>query len=103
MESLRNKYLSRPTTQPDTEVDPSSFRDTFNVEWIDDTASILDILPETEMPTTLVIRDDDRFRSFDPAADRNILTTPAYSDVFGDLIKMASEIVDTSTNNAEGS
>ena len=100
MESLRDEYLPRPATQPDTVVDPSTFKDTFNVEWIDDTAGELDILPESEMPTTLAIRDDDRFRSFDPTADRNILTTSAYSDAFGDLIKTASEIVDTSIDDA---
>jgi cellulose biosynthesis protein BcsQ len=103
MESLRDKYLSRPTTQPDTEVDPSTFRDTFNVEWIDDTAGTMDILSETEMPNTLAIRDDDRFRFFDPTADRNILTAPAYSDAFGDLIKMASEMVNTSIDDVERS
>ena len=100
MESLRDKYLSHPATQPETEVDPSTFKGTFNVEWIDDAAGALDILPETEMPTTLAIRDDDRFRSFDPTADRDILTTSAYSDAFGDLIRMASEIVNTSVDDS---
>ena len=55
------------------------------------------------MPVTMAILDDNRFRFFDPVADPSILTTPAYSDTFGGLIKMASEIVDASIDDAERS
>jgi hypothetical protein len=103
MESLRDKYLSLPKTQADTEVDPSSYKDTFDVEWSEDTSSALDILSEPETPSTLAIRDDNRFRSFEPAADPSILTIPAYSDSFGELIKMAREIVDASIDDAKRS
>lgn len=103
MESLRDKYLSRPTTQSDTDVDPSSYKDTFDVEWSKDATSALEIIPETDMPVTMAILDDNRFRFFDPVADPSILTTPAYSDTFGGLIKMASEIVDASIDDAERS
>jgi len=103
MESLRDKYLSRPATETAMDVDPSSYKDTFDVEWSEDTNSALDILPETDAPETLAIRDDNRFRSFDPVADPSILTTPAYSEAFGEVIEMAKGIVDASIDNADRS
>jgi cellulose biosynthesis protein BcsQ len=103
MESLRDQYLSHPPVQLAMDVDPSSLKDTFDVEWSGESSSAEEILPETEMPTTLAIRDDDRFRFFDPATDRNILATPAYSDSFGELIEMASGIVDACVDGAERS
>jgi hypothetical protein len=103
IESLRDKYLSPPKTQLAMDVDPSSLKDTFDVEWGGDASSEVEMSPETDTPTTLAIQDDDRFRSFDPAANRNILTTPAYSDSFGELIEMASGIVDALIDDAERS
>jgi hypothetical protein len=103
MESLRDEYLSHPITQPAVNVDPSTYKDTFDVVWSEDTSSALEILSETETPTTLAIRDDNRFRSFDPISDPSILTTPAYSEAFGELIEMAKGIVDASMDNADRS
>jgi len=101
MESLRDEYLPRPAAQHDMDIDPSTFKDTFNVEWSGDTSSDEETIPDTDMPTTLAIREDERFRSFEPAADHNILATPAYSDSFGELIEMASGIVDAFMDGAE--
>lgn len=103
MESLRDRYLSRPATNLAVDVDPSSLKDTFDVEWSGDASSAVEILSETDRPTTLAIHDDDRFRSFDPATDHNILATSAYSAPFGELIEMAIGYVDSLTSDVERS
>jgi hypothetical protein len=102
MESLRDKYLSHPKTQLAVDIDPTLLKDTFDVEWSGDTSSAMEILPETDTPTALAVQDDDRFRSFDPATHRNILTTPAYLDSFGELIGMATGIIDALIEDARG-
>jgi hypothetical protein len=101
MESLRDKYLARPTRQLAVDIDPTTLKDTFDVEWTGDSSSEVEILPETDMPITFAIQDDDRFRSFDPETHRNILTTPAYLDSFGELIGAANEIVDALIDDVE--
>jgi cellulose biosynthesis protein BcsQ len=103
MESIRDEYLSHPTMQLAMDIDPASLKDTFDVDWSSDPSSADEILPDADMPTTLAIQDDERFHSFDPASDRNILTRPAYSETFGELIEMASGIVDSLINAAERS
>jgi Mrp family chromosome partitioning ATPase len=101
MESLRDEFLPSTTAPHDIDIDPSTFKDTFDVVWSGDASGADEILPEADMPTTLAIQEDEKFRSFDPAADRNILATPAYSDSFGELTEMAGGIVDAYTDGAE--
>lgn len=101
MNSLRDKYLSQPKTQLGTDVDPASYKDTFDVIWDQEESGASEILLEDEQPRIIAIHDDDRFRNFDPTADRDILVETSYSNSFGELVEVAREILDP-LENAEG-
>jgi CobQ/CobB/MinD/ParA nucleotide binding domain len=93
MVSLIAKYLSRYNLSPDFEIDTTTLRDTFEVEWSEDNSSAVDTLLDEESVPVFAILDDERFRAFDPIADRNVLVDTAYSDSFKELLDMTETVI----------
>lgn len=64
----------------------------FDLDWKDDVS--IDVGgDEFEAPPVLHVLEDNRFRRFDPVADRNILDSPLYASSFGALLDYVDSIV----------
>jgi hypothetical protein len=94
MELLLRKYLWRPDSSIEMNIDPSALKDAFEVDWTEDNENAVERLIDAESPpAVLAILDDDQFRSFDPLANRDILADRIYSISFGQLLEMAEAAV----------
>jgi len=95
MGALLQKYLW-PATQPlGKHIDIAPLKDTFQVEWDEETQAEIDSLDIEDKPVPiLAILDDDRFHSFDPLTDRDALVERVYSATFGDLLTAVTGMVD---------
>ncbi|HWG21539.1 MAG TPA: AAA family ATPase [Terracidiphilus sp.] len=99
MSNLAAKYLVRPSDVPNVDIDPTSLRDVFEVDWSeDDSDSVESLLEEEETIPVIAVLEDEQFRIFDPISDRNILLEGEYSEFFGDLLNLAKAIVDAFAN-----
>lgn len=102
MGSLVHKYSPReiPT---DVDLDWSSLKDTFEVEWSKDHSMAVDSLLDAEPPSSvLAILDSDQFRSFDPVANRDLLSEPSYLLPFSQLLEMALTVIASFTEREPG-
>jgi Mrp family chromosome partitioning ATPase len=94
MESMLRRYLW-PSEDDRPSVDPATFKDTFEVDWVEDQdEDVIDELISTEPPQpVLAVLDDEQFRSFNPLADRDVLGDQIYSASFGQLLEMATNVL----------
>ena len=93
MSSLIKKYLSQSSDTLNVEIDASSLRDTFVVDWSDDVSEVVDTLLEEEPLAVLAVLEDERFRIFDPISDRNVLVPGTYLGSFQELLELTETIV----------
>jgi hypothetical protein len=100
--TLAKRYLW-PLARSAASIDVSPLKDTFEVEWIADVVAEpgVDAADEADVPI-LEILSDARYVAFDPVSDGSVLEAEHYLPAFGQLIGAAIEILDTTTDNAEG-
>jgi cellulose biosynthesis protein BcsQ len=95
--TLLQKHFWPFVPSDDYQIDLASLKDTFEVEWIEDTP--LENAPQIEDDKAvpiLSILDDKRFSSFSPSTDRDSLLERVYSVTFGELLETTTAIVDNS-------
>ena len=94
MNELLVRYLFRPKVAVGMTIDPSELGDVFEVEWTEEDSSAVESLIDADQPSPIgFVLDDDRFRSFDPLADRDVLADSLYSSAFGDFVEMGEALV----------
>jgi|GEM_PF-630274 cellulose biosynthesis protein BcsQ len=97
MNTLFQKHFWPSSTSSDNQIDMTSLKDTFEVEWIEDTTlEKTPLLEDDKTIPTISILDDRRFSSFSPSTDRDSLLERIYSVTFGELLEIATEMVDDS-------
>ncbi|MGB9145175.1 MAG: hypothetical protein WCC14_05100 [Acidobacteriaceae bacterium] len=93
MSALSAKYLTRPNIAPVLDVDPTSLRDVFDVDWSEDDSDHVDDLLDEDTIPVVTLMEDERFRIFDPISDRDILLEREYSESFRELVTLTETIV----------
>ena len=79
VDTIIRRNLWPPPAEPDLGIDIAALADTFEVEWTDGPAEDVVLMDDNDGPWPVIaISDDDRFRSFDPVADRDALGEEAY-------------------------
>ncbi|MGD0961300.1 MAG: AAA family ATPase [Methylomonas sp.] len=97
MNALLQKHFWPIALSDDYQIDLASLKDTFEVEWIEDTEFSKE--PQIEDDKTLPIisiLDDTRFSSFSPFTDRDLLLESVYSVTFGELLETTTTMVNDS-------
>jgi hypothetical protein len=93
MSSLVSKYLSRYRDVLDVEIDTTSLRETFYVEWSEDNSNAVETILEEETVSILAVLEDERFRVFDPISDHDVLAAPTYSDSFSEILALTETVL----------
>ena len=97
MGALLRKHLWTPIPLIVKQNNLDSLKDTFEVEWTEDAQFEIVTVNDDDMPEPIIaILDDNRFSSFDPSTDRDLLVARVYSATFGDLLAAATAMVDAS-------
>ncbi|WP_079218781.1 KGGVGR-motif variant AAA ATPase [Herbaspirillum robiniae] len=78
-------------------IDVSSLKDSFEVEWSEEKESTFAEEEDLLVPV-IAISNNDRFQSFDPMKDRSLLVQDVYQASFGELIGVATVLVNHSLN-----
>jgi cellulose biosynthesis protein BcsQ len=94
IETLQRNYLWPSPKPDDTDTNVAELADTFEVEWVDSDGDISIIDDESGPWPVIAMLDDDRFRSFDPIADRDTLSEATYSRAFGEILGLITGLVD---------
>lgn len=93
MSSLVAKRISGYSDAFYSEIDTTSLRDTFEVGWSEEDSQAVDELLDEETVSVLAVLEDERFRIFDPVANRSILLEGEYSDSFHELLEFTEATV----------
>lgn len=97
MDALLRKHLWPSIPSVANQINLAPLKDTFEVEWAEDAQS--EILPEDDDDISepiIAILNDNRFSSFDPLTDRDSLSERVYSATFGELLAVATTMVESS-------
>lgn len=100
MNALVGKYLRPEIDLESLQIDTSDLRDTFDVYWDegDEDADAIETILESDANQVVAVFDDERFRVFDPIADRSVLVANSYSDSYKELLELTNTITDSSAN-----
>ena len=94
MNTLLQKHFWPFVPLGDYQIDIASLKDTFEVEWIEDTPLENALQVEDEKAVLILsILDDKRFSSFSPSTDRDSLLERVYSVTFGELLETTTAMV----------
>lgn len=98
---LRKYFL--PLVSLDNEiVDISTLKDVFEVDWSEeDGAGEILVENESILAASIAILDDDRFHTFDPIANRDLLAERTYIATFGDLLEVVIGMIDAAISGSE--
>lgn len=97
MGALLQKHLWPSIPSVINQINLEPLKDAFEVEWAEDAQPEMVSMDEGDIQVPIIaILDNNRFSSFDPSTDRDSLVERAYSATFGDLLVVATEMVDSS-------
>ncbi len=92
LEVLQRKYLW-PTVAPvDGGANVTELADIFEVEWEEPVVDVSLVDEELGPWPVIAMLDDDRFRTFDPVADRDSLSEITYSRAFGEILNLVGDL-----------
>lgn len=94
MTNLLKQYLWKSPIELEAPPDLATLQDTFEVDWNEELVELTAVDEPEPANYVLAVLDNDRYHSFNPLEDREVLDLGVYGESFGELLEKVTQMLE---------